>query len=305
MVLSVVSSQDGPRITVNDLLRDPLLIPSFVLDMAQEEFIADAVLRSAGPIASGVARFYESTPIYADDDASTRNEFAEVPIAATTIGEPRVAYVEERALGVVVSDEMRRRHDIDPVTRQLVQVRNTLTRSWDNTFMKAILNNPSVNRYTAPTPWSDNAAKIRVDLAESERLIENATTASGGGYDTAFGFVPDTLIINRETKADLLAHDEFNKIYQGNIADQSLAYRGVMPNQIFGLDVMISRRVDPGKAILMQRGIAGFIADELPLQASPLYRDEPRKMWRSDIQRASAIGIDQPKALCIINGLSV
>ena len=40
-----------------------------------------------------------------------------------------------------------------------------------------------------------------------------------------------------------------------------------------------------------------------PLNATALYRDEPRKIWRSDVQRVSAIGLDQPKAACIITGI--
>jgi len=38
--------------------------------------------------------------------------------------------------------------------------------------------------------------------------------------------------------------------------------------------------------IPLQRGASGFIADELPLQATPLYRDEPRKVSRSDVEAA-------------------
>jgi hypothetical protein len=53
----------------------------------------------------------------------------------------------------------------------------------------------------------------------------------------------------------------------------------------------------------MQRKRAGFIADELPMLASPLYRDEPRKTWRSDVQRAAAIGFDQPLAICVLTGV--
>jgi hypothetical protein len=58
-----------------------------------------------------------------------------------------------------------------------------------------------------------------------------------------------------------------------------------------------------GTAILMQRNVAGFIADEVPLNATALYRDEPRKIWRSDVQRVSAIALDQPKAACVLTGI--
>jgi hypothetical protein len=53
----------------------------------------------------------------------------------------------------------------------------------------------------------------------------------------------------------------------------------------------------------MQRNRCGFIADELPFQASPLYRDEPRKTMRSDTQRSSAIGLDQPLSIVLLSGI--
>jgi hypothetical protein len=300
MPVPVFSSTDGVRITINDFIRDPDLVPSLVLDIANEEFITDAVLRQAGPALSGVLRYNESTPIYADTATSVRTEFAEVPVATTSVGTPKVAYVEERALAIVVSDEMQRRANVDPVTRQLVQVRNTMTKSWDDTFFST-LTGAAVNTL-AGADWGLDATNVFADLAEAIRLIETASVTAGG-QTSPFGYEADTLIIGRGTKADLLRNKEFNTLYRGNIADENIQYRGVMPNQIAGLDVLVSRRVASGTAIVMQRNMAGFIADELPLQASAMYRDEPRKIWRSDIQRASAIGIDNPKAVTIISGI--
>lgn len=295
----VFSSTDGVRITINDFIRDPDLVPSLVLDIANEEFITDVVLRQAGPALSGVLRYNESTPIYADDSPSIRAEFSEVPIATTSVGAPKVAYVEERALAITVSDEMQRRANIDPVTRQLIQVRNTMTKTWDDKFYSTVLAS-STNTHSG-SDWGDDQTNVFEDLAEAIRKIETATT--GVGQDSPFGYEADTLIIGRDTKADLLRNKEFNTLYRGNIADENIQYRGLMPNQIAGLDVLVSRRIASGTAIVLQRNMAGFIADELPLQASAMYRDEPRKMWRSDIQRASAIGIDNPKAITVISGI--
>lgn len=299
----VVSSVDGPRITVNDFIRDPLLIPNYLLDISTEEFLTDVVLRQAGPVDSGVVKFFESTPVFSNSDAEVRAEGGEVPIAMNSLGTPKVAYVEERALGVRITDEMVRRMSIDPVTRQVTQVRNTISRSWEESFLAAIL--ASAANTVTGTGWELNTTNIYANLAEAVRVIEMASTGSGV-TDSSYGFEPDTLIIGRNTKADLYKNTEFNAIYRGNIASEGLRYRGVLPRQIQGLDVLVSRRMDavaPGMAIVCQRNVMGFIADEIPLQASALYRDEPRKTWRSDVQRASAIGIDEPKAIALIAGI--
>ena len=103
------------------------------------------------------------------------------------------------------------------------------------------------------------------------------------------------------------SHDvpRFNaEYYGGDIASENLRYTGKLPQKIMGVDVLMSPRIPVGKAIFLQRGASGFIADEFGLNATPLYRDEPRKTWRSDVSRMSAVGIDQPKSVVVVTGLT-
>src|SRR5215471_11438606 len=284
---------DSPRVTVAELLKDPLTIPALILDMTRNEFIVDSVLRPGGSAPSGAVRFAESTPLYADDFPEIRAEFAEVPIVPTSVGLPRVVFAHERAMAIMVSDEMRRRQSVDPVTRQLMQVKNTMTYSWNTAFYSAVVANA----------WASAGATIRADLAQASFLVENASTTAPSGMTQWLGFEADTLIINHGTKNTLLQSNTFAAPYVGDIASENLLYTGTLPQKILNLDVMVSRQVPAGNAIVMQRKRCGFIADELPFIAGPLYRDEPRKTFRSDTQRASAIGLDQPLSICLLSGV--
>src|SRR5450755_674952 len=295
------SSLDGPRVTIDALLKDPLVIPALILDMTQNEFIVDAVLRSGGLATSGAVRYAESTPLYADDTPEIRAEFAEVPVVPTSVGIPRVVFTHERAMAIMVSDEMRRRQVIDPVTRQLTQVRNTMTFSWNAAFFSAVTANTGIQTLAVSNPWASSNATIRGDIANGVYLIENASIASNLGFSQFLGFEADTMIINHGTKNTLLQSSSFAAPYIGDIASENLQYTGVLPNKIFNLDVMVSRQIPAGNALIMQRNRCGFIADELPLQASPIYRDESRKTQRSDVQRSSAVGLDIPLALCLLS----
>lgn len=303
MPTPVYAAADGPRVTVDILIKDPLQIPALILDMTQNEFVVDAVLRNAGMAQSGVVRYEESTPLYADQNPEVRAEFAEVPTVPTSIGLPRSVYAHERAMAIMVSDEMRRRQIVDPVTRQLLQVKNTMVFSWNAVFMNAIFNNASVQTMAVSNAWASSNATIRADLANAGFLVENANLVSPVGIVQYFGFEPDTLLINHQTKATLLQSSSFAAPYLGDIASENLLYTGKLPNKIFNYDVLVSRQVPVGSAILMQRKRCGFIADELPMMASPLYRDEPRKTFRSDVQRAAAIGFDQPLSICVMTGI--
>lgn len=289
---------DGPRITVDTFLKDPLKVQALIFQMADQQFLADALLRSAGPISSGAAMFYQSTPFYSDSDANKRAEFAEVPVAVGSFGKPTVRYVAERALAIMISDEMQRRMDVDPVNTQLMQVKNTLVQTWDVAFL-AELNASVTQVVSSSTNWSTEttSANIRKDIVAGMKAI---AIASAPGQSTAFGFNADTLVISPATSFNIIKQTDFNAPYVGNIADENLQYTGKLPNKIMGLDVVVSRQHSDIRATLMQRKTCGFIADELPLQVSAMYRDEPRKTSRCDVQRASAIGIDQPLAIASV-----
>lgn len=300
VALPNISVQDGPLVTVNEWLKDPLRVPIYLVDMMKQGFLADAVLRTAGSAPAGVVRYYETNPLFADSNVLNRAEFAEVPVARTSLGQPNVAYSVEKSLAVVISDEDVRRSDIDKLQIRMTQVKNSLIRAWDDVFVQAVLTNPNV--LTAGVGgglWSVGTTDIRNDLLMAMKAIETAKDSQG----SILGYVCDTMIIGQTAKFDILKSSQFNQeYYGGDIADENLRYTGVLPQKIMGLNVLVSPRVPLGTAIFLQRGASGFIADELPLQATPLYRDEPRKVSRSDVQRASAVGIDQPKSVFVLTG---
>src|SRR3979409_1948101 len=174
MPTAVRGASDAPRITINELLRDPLTVPQLILDITQNEFVMDSVLRNAGAATSGAVRYSESTPLYADDFPEIRPEFGEVPVMPTSIGTPRVVFSPERAMAIMVSDEMRRRQSIDPVTRQLLQVKNTMVYSWNTAFYSAVVANASIQTLAVTNTWASAAATIRADIAQAMFLVENA-----------------------------------------------------------------------------------------------------------------------------------
>lgn len=317
----ITSSYDGQRVTVDDYLKDPLRIPALVLDIMQNEFIIETVLRNAGNNVSGAVRYEKSTPLFANKDATIRAEFAEVPAVTGSVGELLVAYSYERALAIMVSDEMRRRQLIDPVTRQMTQVKNTMIKDWNQAFFTLLQNTiPSTQTYAVASgeawdgsesiggyplvtdPSNGRPFIIRNHISDAIYLVNNA--ALDQQPQNFFGFEADTLIIDHAAKLALFKSQDFARPYIGDAASSSIQYTGLMPRQIMGLDVLVSRQCPPGTAFVLQRNRLGFISDEVPLTATPLYRDEPRKTWRSDIQRASAMGLDQPQAVVMITGVT-
>lgn len=295
--LPVVSAQDGVQITVNDWLKDPLTIPEYLLDRMKQGFIADAVLRPGGTAEAGVVRFHDSTPLYLDSTITTRAEFSEVPVGTGSLGNPNVVYTQETSIGVVISDWMRRRNSIDAMGLKMSQAVNSIRRAWDDIFVQAVTGNGNVLTGAASAHWNISTTDIRSDILTAMKAIESAQDGQG----SELGYECDTMIVNRTNKFDIMRSTQFNTEYLGgDIADQNIRYTGLLPQKIMGLNVLVSPRIPAGKVIFLQRGASGFIADEVALNATAMYRDEPRKSSRSDVLRQSAVGIDQPKSVFIL-----
>jgi hypothetical protein len=244
---------DGPRITVDALLKDPLIIPELILDMTQNQFIMDVVLRRGGMTQSGAVRYSESTPLYADDVPEIRAEFGEVPVVPTSVGIPRVVFTHERAMAISVSDQMRRRQILDPVTRQMRQVKNTMVYSWEAAFYSAVIANAGIQTLAVSSPWASSNATIRADIANAVTLVENATVPSSLGFTSYLGFEADTMIIGTGTKNTLIQSSSFAAPYIGDIASENLQYTGLLPSKILNLDALVSRQIPAGNVLILMR----------------------------------------------------
>lgn len=311
MPTSIVSTQDGPRLTVSMMLKSPTLIPKRTLSTMDQMFLVDGVLRSAEDAPSGSVLYFESTPLFAADNPTILDEFGEIPTTNGSLGTPKVSRVVRRAYGLRVSKTMIDRNSVDMVNVQVTQIRNSMVRAWEDAFFSAVIANTGVQVMATDTSWQVSTSHIRQDVNSAKFLIQTAAADAAG--QQRFGYKADTLIISDATEVDFLDSNEVSAPYVGNLADESLKYTGKLPNKFLGLDVMTSWRLSayfPSGAIVCQRKIFGGISDERPLQATPMYGEGggpnggPREAFRTDITRASAIFFDQPLAVVLIVGVN-
>lgn len=313
MPVPVIGSQDGPRLVVNMLIKQPAVIQKRVLAMMDQQFLVDALLRKGNDAPGGAILYYETTPLFTNDAPVVIDEFGEIPTTNGQLGTPKVVRTVLRAMGLRVSKRMIDRNDVDAVNTQLVQIRNTMIRAWEDAFLSALLTNASVQTMTTDTVWGSASSHIRKDVNTAKFLIKNASSdGNGQNGQNKLGYIADTLVISTETETDFLDSNEVSQPYVGNIADQNLQYVGKLPNKFVGLDVVVSWRIDTyanGTAIVLERKTIGGISDERPLYATPMYGEGngpnggPNEAWRSDTGRMSAIFIDQPLAAVVISGV--
>jgi hypothetical protein len=303
----VQSVNDGQRVTVNTIVKQPRLLQARILRMFEQAFITNYLLRDAGSIPSGALIYHESTPQFADQDVEIVDEFGEIPLVMGSVGQPKMVKTVKRAAGVQISQEMRNRNDMDRLNIQLKQLRNTMIRAWEDVFLRTLLSHPDLHTIAATTVWSSTASKIRFDLGEGAKVITQSA-ADGDNGENRFGFNPDTLVIGETTQWDFLQSDELAKLFIGNLAAQNPQYTGVLPNKLGPFTVVKSWRLDklaPGSALLLERGTVGGYGDERPLWVTPLYPSaRENETWRSDTGRQGAVFVDQPKCACLITGVN-
>ncbi|QCG77589.1 major head protein [Gordonia phage Fairfaxidum] len=307
MATNLVSVSDGNRFTVSDLVKNPLWVPTKLKELIENQFISEALLRNAGKNDAGVVAFREGDPTFLDDDVQDVAEFGEIPVSAGKLGKPRATYATKKALGVRVSKEMIDENNIDAVNKQITGLKNTFIRANDR-GAKALFSSSAVPTLAVTKAWNDPLGKPRTDLAKA---IEQISTAAPdeATEDEYFGFEPDTIVLHPGLLATLMDNEQILKVYQGNVANESIAYTGAIPGLLMGLNVIKSRTWPINKALLLERGTVGFYSDTRPLQFTALYPEGggpnggPRETWRSDASHKRAIGLDQPKAALWLTGL--
>lgn len=302
-------SNDGPRLTVAQALKSPTFIPERTLRTMENQFLIDGILRQGPPAPSGAVAYRENQGLFADQDPGIVEEYGEIPIIGTSRGALKTLHTVKRGAGLMVSREMRTRNNMDELTRRMQMVRNTFVRAYEKLFMAAVLGDAGIQTFAATGIWltalSTNDV-IRKDIAKAVQLVEDAVPSPAiDNAESYLGFEADTLIISPAVATNFLNNDAINAVFAGgDIASESLRYTGKLPRRFFNLDVVKARALTGlNKAIIMQRGTAGFISDEWALEATEMYEDKPRQSWRTDFTRRSVAGLDNPKAVVVVTGV--
>lgn len=312
----IVSVSDGPRITVSDLVKNPLFVPTRMLQLMRNQFISEALFRDAGANPSGIVGYTEGNPSFLEDDIADVAEFAEIPVSSGARGLPRVAFAVKKALGVRASKEMIDENRIGQINDQMLQLRNTFVRANDRAA-KALLQSSVVPTMAAPTAWDDPAGKPRTDIAEAMQTIATAAPTPGpagiGSSDEYYGFEANTIVMHNSLLPILIDNDNFMKVYtryDTNAAANAPDYVGALPSVVMGLNVIQSRTFPIDRVLLLERGTVGFYSDTRPLQFTAMYPEGngpnggPTESYRSDASHKRAIAVDQPKAAIWITGIT-
>jgi hypothetical protein len=300
MTTPVTYSGEGLRITVNDMIHDPHLVSSRMLSMMENQFIMESILRNAGTNNSGVIRYNQETPLFADDDPEVVAEGAEIPLGVGREGIPKAAYTVKTALGIEITREARDRNRVDLVDKRMNQVRNTFLRHWERRLFALL--KASVPTTAALNPWISSVT-IRDDISTAIEAVTEAT--AGNVTDDYLGFTPNIMVLPQQIAYDMMRNNEWARLYElGEKLVDHPQYEHRLERSIQGMTVLISRFLKPADgAFIMERNTVGGWSDERPMSSSALYEDQNRETWRTNVVRRTALFIDEPKAAIRVTGV--
>lgn len=303
MPVRVVTSRDTQPITINALLRNPLVVPERIISFMQNQFVMDQVLRDAGNATGGAVRYRESSTQFAADSVEIVAEGGEIPLTTVDRGDVKSKPVQKRALGVAITREMRIRNDVGEVERQMTALKNTMVRDIDGAFFTALAAAVTQTRAATATWATAGTATIRKDILQAKKLPQTATAPNASSKDY-LGFNPTHLLLSKDSEADLLASSEFMSLIFGSANASNVGSINDIPDaNVLGLKPLVSVGLAAGTAYVVEAKTVGGYADEIPLEATELYYVEKNQLYRSDCTRSTAGFIDQPLAAAKITGV--
>lgn len=278
-------------LSISAFLNNPAYVQRVVNDLSLQRFMSDMIF-GAGPDApSGAIQFDQVTTsdLYLTRDVKPIAPGGEYPILTDQLPTPLVAATTKWGGRVHITDEDVRRNRVDVVRRALTKLRNTIVRKVDNVGL-ATLNAAPILSYAFSGVWTNTATDIFAGLVNAKLLVDTLD----------MGYTVDTLIINPASVAAMLARSDIRTAF-GPTAQEAIV-RGADIGEILGLTVYQTNRIAAGSGFLLQRGMVGGIANEVPLNTKTYRQDNSDKVW---IQggRQFVPYVTDPKACIRLSGL--
>jgi hypothetical protein len=310
-IVPVGHSYDGPKWTVNQLVKNPTWVPNIVSRMVKDANVAEWLLRPGPTAVGGAVAFEEIVALYAGTEGEIVAEFGEIPMTEAPMRTPVTRATTKRGVGLKISEEMRTRNDVGRVQDELRMTRDTLVNGRDKVFFDAVMGNTSVQTFAAASAavvggWysTDPAlSMIKTDIMKAAYLL-TSQGVTGAQYSEKLGYEADTLILHPQPASQLFISAEVGKdMEQGSPASTGISFRGLLPKKFLNLDVFKSWRCPVDVAIVCQRGVMGFISKEWPLRGTPMKEDPDTQTYRSNFTYRDLVAVDNPKSVVKITNI--
>lgn len=177
----------GDVTSIHRLLQTPTVIARRLREIAEQRFIADALLTGRFTAAGGAVQFEQGgESLFTDRPPEIVRPGGEYPMASFGLGPTQVAAVEKWGQDVPVTDEAIKRLNRNPVDRAFTKLVNHMVKTVDGVALSVIASQVTATTAAAASWATATAKQIFLDVARAKAAI----------IDLNEGFDPDVVVVS-------------------------------------------------------------------------------------------------------------
>lgn len=293
---------NGDVLTISTFLKNPALVARRIRDLANERFIADAILTGRYEVVGGAIQYEQGESLYSDREPKSIAPGGEYPLTSIGGGQSQIAKTEKWGQDSLVTDEAIVRQKMDPVNRGMTKQVNQMVKTVDSISLAAI-SSQVTQTVAATAAWDTSGSKILRDVLTTVAKITALNE----------GFVPDTLVVDDLTFA-IVASDEKIAAMRAREDRDNPVYSGDFPI-VGGLRMLPTPNLGMAKtAFVLDSTQLGGMADEklggpgyhsaggVGVEAKTI-RDEDNDQWKIRARRVTVPVVVEPNAAYKITGV--
>ncbi|ORL01559.1 phage major capsid protein [Prescottella equi] len=293
---------NGDVLTISTFLKNPALVARRIRDLANERFIADAILTGRYEVVGGAIQYEQGESLYSDRPPKAIAPGGEYPLTSIGGGQSQIAKAEKWGQDSLVTDEAIVRQKMDPVNRGMTKQVNQMVKTVDSISLAAI-SSQVTQTIAATAAWDTSGSMILRDVLTTVAKITALNE----------GFVPDTLVVDDLTFA-IVASDEKIAAMRAREDTSNPVYSGSFPI-VGGLRMLPTPNLGMAKtAFVLDSTQLGGMADEklggpgyhsaggVGVEAKTI-RDEDNDQWKIRARRVTVPVVVEPKAAYKITGV--
>jgi hypothetical protein len=297
-------SLSGDVETINRFLKNPTLVQRRLRTLAEQRYIADAILTGRYKAEGGAVLYETGESIFADDDPRAVAAGAEYPLTGVGTGAASLAKTVKWGEDTEITDESIARRQMDPVDRAFTKLINSNVKYVDSVALAAVAS--AVTQSTAAAAdWS---------TATGAQILKDGLLAAANVRALNMGYDPDTIVVDDLNHAYALAAFTAAGYFARESDGDNPALTGQFP-VIGGLRWLPTPNgVAANTAVVLDSKQLGGMADEdlggpgyvgggpSGVQAKTM-RDDERDAWRIRVRRVTVPVVVEPAAGWKITGI--
>lgn len=274
----------------------PLLKKEFVdrrvRDLIGHQFVADRLFTQTDVNALSIKYMQD-----ADSDENGRQAYDDVPEVGEGSGFHRVGIDEEERQAMI------RKYGLEAVATYEMQ-QFGYNGQFERAYRKLAMNvRKMVDTMAYNTAKSGAGNTLTGSIwgggTNAQNIIDNLVDAKSSISEG--GYVADTVVINPQIEATMLKEKEVRDAFRENNTDVALL-RGYI-GDFLGLSFIVDENFDADKALMVQRGLIGDIADAESLRTKT-YNEDSNDRTIVRATRFTQAYVTDPQAINLISGIA-